>query len=382
MLVGGTADDRLLNNPRDMAIPGESSFFIIPLAAAFTNGVLLLTNLTRSHRVNRILWLIYLLLISLNLSTTLMLTAANANRAMFWLFILRHFLFLFPVALCALAAALTGRRATHLLVLMQAFIALAAIAFADYTYATNSTLLVQEMQSRPWGFFPLLKPAALSMLGILFLGSYAIALCWLFRPREKIRFFSYPMLILLFATWWPGIMLNALPLAGFSVYPIGSVVDAVVSVVLSAYLHRNQADSGAWAKFTTTLTIAMSAVVIGAVGLFLLQQLGVWAALPVGALMSIATLLVYRHLHVTTATKPMPSLEQTGLSKQERRICELIHEGYSRSDILIFLNIADGTLRNHLQKIYAKTINPEGKSPPDDKDKLQRLTVYLNRLKT
>ena len=42
----------------------------------------------------------------------------------------------------------------------------------------------------------------------------------------------------------------------------------------------------------------------------------------------------------------------------------------------------DGTLRNHLQKIYAKTINPEGKSPPDDKDKLQRLTVYLNRLKT
>lgn len=365
-----------------MSFPGENSFFLIPLAAAFSNAVLLLTNLPRPHRVNRVLLPVYLLLIGINLSTALMLTAHDTDRAMFWLFVLRHFLFFFPVALCLLAAALTGRKPTHPWVLLQAFIAIAAIFLADFTYLTGSPLLVKTMLLRAWGIFPLLQPMALGILGALFLGSYAISLSWLLKPKEKIRFLNYPMLVLLFAAWWPGIMLNALPLAGFAVYPIGSAIDAIVSVVLSAYLHRNDVASGTWSRFTSLLTIATSAIVAGAVGLFLLHGLGTWAALPVGALMSVATLFVYRHLLKPVSAPMLPNLEQMGLSKQERRICELIHEGYSRSDILIFLNIADGTLRNHLQKIYAKTINPEGKSLPDDKDKLQRLTVYLNRLKT
>ena len=177
MLAGLNADSSRLHNSKTiMALPGENSFFIIPLAAAFANTVLLLTNLPRSHRVNRVLWPVDLLLIGLNLSTAAMLSAANADRAMLWLFVLRHFLFFFPVALCLLAAALTGRKAMHPFILLQALVAAAAIIVADYTYATGSTLLVQAMQQRTWGFFPLLQPPALDMLGALFLGSYAISL--------------------------------------------------------------------------------------------------------------------------------------------------------------------------------------------------------------
>lgn len=366
-----------------MIYPGAGIFFLVPLVAVFANSIAALKNLCRAHPVNRVLLAIYLILIGINSCTVGMLTAADALSAMRWLFTLRHFLFFFPTALLLLAAILSGRSTRHALILISFGAASMAIVAADATFFSGSTALVLGMRQYTFGFFPELSGRALAMLGVLFLGAFSVSIYWLLRPLRRLQFFSYPMLILLYALWWPGIMLNAIPLSGTGLYPLGSAVDAVVSLIVTAYLHRNETTGDSlWQRLILpAILVTVSMLVAGAGGLLMLQSLGMWAALPVGLLMSLATLLAYRSVQRPLAEKPALSLESITLSKQERRICELIHEGYARSDILIFLNIADGTLRNHLQKIYAKTIDANGRITSDEKDKLQRLTVYLNRLK-
>jgi len=69
-----------------------------------------------------------------------------------------------------------------------------------------------------------------------------------------------------------------------------------------------------------------------------------------------------------------------GLTYQEANICELLLRGETKLDILSKLKITNGTMRNHLSEIYSKTIDLFTAEVSKDRDKLQKLTVFLGNL--
>ncbi|WP_040509968.1 LuxR family transcriptional regulator [Leptospira wolffii] len=72
--------------------------------------------------------------------------------------------------------------------------------------------------------------------------------------------------------------------------------------------------------------------------------------------------------------------EKTKLTKKETEICAGIASGKDKSKISEDLGIHSGTMKNHLKSIYRKTIDLEKEIPGPERDKLQRLTIYLFRL--
>ncbi|WP_246052665.1 PAS domain S-box protein [Leptospira semungkisensis] len=72
--------------------------------------------------------------------------------------------------------------------------------------------------------------------------------------------------------------------------------------------------------------------------------------------------------------------EKTKLTKKETEICAGIASGKDKSKISEDLGIHPGTMKNHLKSIYRKTIDLEKEIPGPERDKLQRLTIYLFRL--
>lgn len=72
--------------------------------------------------------------------------------------------------------------------------------------------------------------------------------------------------------------------------------------------------------------------------------------------------------------------EKTKLTKKEADICASIASGKDKHQICEELGIHSGTLKNHLKSIYRKTIDLEKEIPGPERDKLQKLTIYLFRL--
>ncbi|TGL63520.1 PAS domain-containing protein [Leptospira sarikeiensis] len=72
--------------------------------------------------------------------------------------------------------------------------------------------------------------------------------------------------------------------------------------------------------------------------------------------------------------------DKTKLTKKETEICAGIASGKDKSRISEDLGIHPGTMKNHLKSIYRKTIDLEKEIPGPERDKLQRLTIYLFRL--
>ncbi|PJZ71466.1 hypothetical protein CH373_02950 [Leptospira perolatii] len=71
---------------------------------------------------------------------------------------------------------------------------------------------------------------------------------------------------------------------------------------------------------------------------------------------------------------------RTKLTRKETEICASIAIGTDKVKISEELGIHSGTMKNHLKSIYRKTIDREREIPGPERDKLQRLTIYLFRL--
>jgi len=68
------------------------------------------------------------------------------------------------------------------------------------------------------------------------------------------------------------------------------------------------------------------------------------------------------------------------LTPQETTICQFLHEGYGRDDILTILNITRQTLKQHLRVIYSKTIDVDNINPNKSHGKLHMLLNFLRKL--
>jgi FixJ family two-component response regulator len=76
-------------------------------------------------------------------------------------------------------------------------------------------------------------------------------------------------------------------------------------------------------------------------------------------------------------TKLKQKLNYYDVTKKEIQIAEMITRGFSKKQIRFYLDITDGTFRNHLSNLYAKTIDLE--SPQTTGDKFQRLIYFLTK---
>lgn len=363
-------------------------YYLLPVTGALANLALLALNFRRAHSLNRVLFVVYGVVAGINLSLAFMLRAPDAETAMFWLFVLRHFLFSLPLCLLALAAFLSGRKILNPWTVILLAYWLCFILLADFTYLTDRGWFVREMHLHAWGYFPILHPPGIALLSSGYLTCFAISIYWLSQPIARIAGISLPVVLVFYLVWWPGIMLNGFPLAGFEIPPFGNGIDALVSLAFSAFLHRRRSGF-----FTPgPLWVLSEMLASGAFGLlcgFAVLVLFPGAIVPgpvaIGLVMAAASLVFLNWLRrepaEETHSKDLTSILQLyNLSRQETRICELIADGYSKRDVLVFLNIADGTLRNHLMSIYDKTIHKTSNVPESSRDKLQRLTVFLHRL--
>lgn len=121
------------------------------------------------------------------------------------------------------------------------------------------------------------------------------------------------------------------------------------------------------------------------------------AALPeflvgpvVGVVCALGALLIYERLRrepgradvspvgpVQRRDWVMQLVRDHGLTMAEAGICAELCRGLPRAEVRNRLRITSGTLKCHLRKIYAKTIERQLDDASDDRDKLHRLTSFL-----
>jgi len=365
----------------------RAHYYLLPLIAGIANLALLAENLRKAHSLNRLLFFLYLLLAGINLSAAALLRSDSHQSAMVWLYVLRHFLFFLPVILLVIAAYLSGRTTLNAFVVAAAVYATCFLLLGEVTFWTDSNLLVIEMRKHPWGYFPVLSRIALILLSTDYLVCFAVSVFWLVHRKSEFSFLNPRAILAFYLIWWPGIMLNAIPLSGVSFLPLGNGIDAVVSLLFSSYIHKKREgffSAGPLTAVSELLSSISFGLLCGFFLLVFLPDVATGDAVPVitGLITATGSLFFLQWLR-REGTPRAPGLSvrlsKFGLSKQELRICELLSEGYSKRDILVFLNIADGTFRNHLMNIYEKTIHKTSNIPGDSRDKLQRLTVFLHK---
>ncbi|MDH4263798.1 MAG: response regulator [Spirochaetia bacterium] len=72
--------------------------------------------------------------------------------------------------------------------------------------------------------------------------------------------------------------------------------------------------------------------------------------------------------------------KEYGLTETEAVICKRIVEGFSREEIQFQLSISEETMKSHFRKIYAKTLNFDNDSKNLTHGKMQKLTIWLQKL--
>ena len=381
--------------------------YVLPAAAFLADIAVILFLLSNwrggSGGLDRPLLLLYVCLTGWNLCVALIISAPDAERAWFYLFCLRHFMFLTPPAFLWFALRVTGRTVRWLPAAAFAYAGL-FLALAAWTYLSGSRLLIEEIRRYEWGWFPYTAPLARVLLGVLFAGCLLPAFAALIRPRElpaelrgHIRN-ARLWLPALFVCWWLTLLIAFLPLVGIDLFPPGSGVDAIVGLIIAIYLRgsRNAANasrrSTLLAKLAGMLVSSSFGIVVTFVLLeFLLPAQAIATGLA-GAFTAFVALLVFQrwfahaagsHVEPKAADdRPLFVILQTRyqLTYQEALICTQLADGVRRAEIVAKLGVTDGTFRNHLSEIYRKTVDQIEAPAERSRDKLQRLTVFLKNL--
>ena len=361
--------------------------FLTPLAAGLANAsiVTFLLSLPRRSPTDRSLVLLYACLMCLNICIAFLMRASTEREADLVLFVLRHFLFLMPALFLNHSLRSAGRSRWPLLpaILYSA----ACLVLVNVTFWQNSTLLISGFHKYDWGYFPIGTNLARLMLGILFAYNLAIAFAVL-RGSLRTGGGSNRMLVGLFAIWWFAALSFLLPFSGIPFAPTGPAVDSVVSVIIAIHLNRDRSMTrkSEWLLFLSGATASLS---VGMLFTWIVEGFFVsrsWIQSGIGGLITASgALLFYRLWSATRQEESRKPLfvrlqEKYELTYQEALICEMLARGTRRAEVQKALEITTGTLKNHFTSIYSKTIDFLEENEAVSRDKLQRLTVFLNAL--
>ena len=377
----------------------DSHFYLIPLTALLADLSILAFYFSRKGVFERIFKTQVFCLAAMNLCLLALLTAENREQALVYLHILRHFLFFFPVVLLLLSAYLSNRKLLHPGVIGAFAYLLFLLITIQFTFFSGSKFLIREIRLYPWGYFPFLNTGGRFLLGGLFLYCSFFSMYFLLWRRDTPAREEFPGLALLILLWWVGMFSNIGALLGFNFYPLGNALDAALCIFAAVRLHRaREEEETPLFLYISEIFASLSFGLVAGLVAFFLTPINSGAAQTVLALTVALASIVFLQFLKRPASQKMtarknsragatlfsPELDLTdlNLSRQETRICELIARTYTRKQIAFFLGIADGTLRNHLMNIYAKTLDKDrstSPSPSDSRDKFQRLTVFLRQ---
>lgn len=384
--------------------------YILPTAAFLADlAVLLFLISDWRSGLDRPLLAMYVCLTGWNLGIALMISAPDPDRAWFYLFCMRNFLFLTPPAFLWFALRVSGRDWRWPPIIAFVY-ALGFMSLAAGTYLSGSRLLIEEIRFYDWGYFPYTAPLARVLLGTLFGGCLLPAFAALLWPRElpaelrdRVRHarFWFPTL---FVTWWLTLLVAFLPLTGIDIFPPGSGMDAIVGLTIAVYLRGSRIVQATASRRTTLLANLAGMLASLSFGVFvtffflefLLPAQAIATGLA-GAITAFVALVVFQRWFAHTSgvgsgrnvrrdanpdDRPLFVKLQTrfALTYQEATICTELHHGVRRAEIVAKLGITDGTFRNHLSEIYRKTVDEMEAPAERSRDKLQRLTVFLKNL--
>ena len=374
--------------------------FVLSAVAFLANlaVILFLTQLRERERYVRPMIGLYICLAGFNLGLTFMVTAPSAERAWFILFLFRPFLFFIGPCFLWTCVTLTGvdtvgQRVGRRVWIGASFaLGLFMTVASGAGYLSGSRFFISEMQLLPWGYIPLAGPGAAFGLGGLLVLTIPGSFILLWSKQRLLADVSRDMMIGLFALWWGGLLTNGFGLAGFKVFPLGSAIDAVMSFIITAYLHRH-VPPGSGSRLILRIAGMLASLCPGAMATYFLLEFVLPDAPVVNGLVGLVTagvaLYVFQRWFSTNAQAGPTRIgtplfvrlqNEYELTYQEARICEEAYLGQPREAILEMLKITDGTFRNHLSEIYRKTIDPVEATTSARRDKWQRLTVFLHKI--
>jgi len=345
----------------------------LPLVAVLANIAAFLSSLQDRDSFSRGFRVLLVLLAGGNLSLAAVLMSEPSANAPLAFHVFRHFAFLAAPTLASLVRILSGRTLDGWMTRILAVFSFLLIVAIEIDFFSERSLLIDHWASHEWGTFPVLAIRARILVGSLFLLCAGSSIYWLVNAKESLvrKPVTFPITL-----WWLAFVGNFPALLGVGLYPVGMIFETIVSVLIAATLRKNSANH--WSQKASEVMACSSLSLTIGVLLSALMPENHFKAIAVSLAAGIAAFLGTDRLRSKQIEKKIPGLASYQLTRQEERICELVAEGYTRAQIGFFLGIADGTLRNHLVHLYAKTVDREKESGV--RDKFQRLTLFLLNL--
>ncbi len=177
--------------------------------------------------------------------------------------------------------------------------------------------------------------------------------------------------------------------AGFpAALPIWSGLQTTGGVALTGVCLRSRRQRGAEAvvKAAALLAAISAAVLVDLVLLEVLYHRFRYAPVLTGTITAGVALMAHGFLAARIGRSRSERTfvaclrEEFGLTRAEAGICVEVSNGIAREDIYRRLRIVPGTLKIHLNHIYAKTIDRNGPSG-GKREKLRHLTIFLHELR-
>jgi len=365
--------------------------FYIALSSVFAHLGLAFfySKLKTKNRFVRTSVLLNLIAAFLNGFAALMLSASSEGDAWLYFHFMRHFVFLLPPVFLVFCAFLAGYQIPKTLISVFIYTC-ASIALFNFTFFYKVNWLILELKKFSWGYFPVANGGAKVLLGLQVLVNIPLGIYFLIWPQKRLRFVrEYRMLAILYVLWWVGILLNLFPFLGLKSLPLGFVADATFAVLISAHLHKYsflRIRHKTWFNISGIFSSLAIGIFISGIGMEFLFPKSWLANGIVGIITSSLTLISYQaYFENRSKLVKLKSIfnllrSEYNLTKTEASICDLLFQEQSRKSIKTLLQISDGTFRNHLSHIYEKTISITENLDLVQKDKLQRLTIFLNNL--
>ncbi len=366
----------------------RANYYVLHIVSAAGCLCLLFDNVRRDHPFHRVVSFFYFFLFLLNAVTAFELTARDLATARFWFLVGRHLSLALPFVLVVMAAFISGRRLFSPGGLAVGALGIGLILVTNVYFFTGPDPFMGSFSSFGFGNFITVTPAGFIALGTVHLAGFVISLYYLIVPRRWASFWSPWLFIPLFLFWWLAVFsTGSLTLLGFGIPPFGLALDGMLSFAVCLALTRNALQPNApLIRLSKILTSLSAGLTLSFLVLLLcadrVQVMALILIATAGSLLFLETIHIFQGEAPGSSREPgpVPGLRELGLSPQEARICELLHEGYGRQSLLLLLNISSGTLRNHLQNIYKKVLPPGPRGPgAGSRDKLQQLTVFLHR---
>lgn len=375
-------------------LPSATFYGMMPAAGFLADLVLAASLWARKdrRRYDRPFLLLAVALANWNLGCLLYRAASTEAESRLLLYLMHQLHVLIAPAFLWTAMSLTGRRSRWPLVL--AFVGSAAVwAMVQYSryFVPGDVFMMAAVHREYWGFAPVAGPGA-RIYNLLFLFCIPTGLFFLFRPiesavpRRTLRAVSF-----LFAAQWLATFANFAEVNGFRVYPIGNAVDAVVSVWIVGVLYR-EGEGGVLSLHLMRVASLIAALNVGLISSYLVvfllggTSLDSLAVLASGAVAGVASTVASGALFparsLDSASRPIGmagTLRDLGLDVQEEELCRLLMRGLAREEIAAQMGLKDASLKQLLKTVYGKTIERGYEEPTRRRDKLQRLTVFLQK---